>query len=314
LNNGWQKKHLLGIQGLSAIEIEEILATAASMKEVSQRPIKKVPTLRGKTVVNLFFEPSTRTRTSFEIAAKRLSADAINLTAGTSSLTKGETLVDTARTIEAMAPDVIVVRHSVSGVPHLLARWVRCSVVNAGDGMNEHPTQALLDLMTVKERKGKIQGLKIAIVGDVAHSRVARSNIWGFTKMGASVRVAAPRTMLPLEIERLGVEVFDRVESAIEGVDIIMMLRLQLERQHGAYFPSTREYARFFGLDLQKLRQARPDVMIMHPGPIHRGIEIATEVADGPYSVILEQVANGVAVRMALLYLLIGQGNEDTNP
>ncbi|MBI4209015.1 MAG: aspartate carbamoyltransferase catalytic subunit [Deltaproteobacteria bacterium] len=314
MNNGWQKRHLLGIQGLSATEIEQILTTAASMKEVSQRPIKKVPTLRGKTVVNLFFEPSTRTRTSFEIAAKRLSADTINLTANTSSLTKGETLVDTARTLEAMAPDVIVVRHSVSGVPHLLARWVRCSVVNAGDGMNEHPTQALLDLMTVKERKGKIQGLKIAIVGDVAHSRVARSNIWGFTKMGASVRVAGPRTMLPLEIERLGVEAFDRVESAIEGVDIIMMLRLQLERQDGAYFPSTREYARFFGLDLQKLRQARPDVMIMHPGPIHRGIEIATEVADGPYSVILEQVANGVAIRMALLYLLLGQGNEDTNP
>ena len=309
----WRKRNLLGIQDLSVAEIEQVLETAGSMKEISQRSIKKVPTLRGKTVVNLFFESSTRTRTSFEIAAKRLSADAINLTASTSSLTKGESLIDTARTIESMAPDVIVVRHGVAGVPHLLARLVRCSIINAGDGMNEHPTQALLDLMTVREKKGEIKGLKVAIMGDVVHSRVARSNIWGFTRMGAEVRVAGPRTMLPLEIERLGVQVFDRIETAMEGVDVIMMLRLQLERQQGAFFPSTREYARFFGLDLQKLRYAKSDVMIMHPGPINRGIEIATEVADGPYSVILEQVSNGVAIRMALLYLLTGQENEKTN-
>lgn len=310
MSKPWTKKHLLSIEDLSVEEIEKVLDTAASMREVSERSIKKVPTLRGKTIVNLFFEPSTRTRTSFEIAAKRLSADTINFSSGQSSLKKGEALIDTARNIEAMAPDAIVVRHRVAGVPHMMAKLLKCSVINAGDGMHEHPTQALLDIMTIKEKKGKIQGLTIAIVGDITHSRVARSNIIGFTKMGASVRLIGPRTMMPVGVERLRVEVFDRLEPAVEDADVIMMLRLQRERQRAALFPSTREYARFWGLDLQKLQRARPEVVIMHPGPINRGVEITPEVADGPYSVILNQVANGVAIRMALLYLLLGQGKK----
>lgn len=305
----WKRKHLLGMEDLEAEEINLILDTAESFKEISTRAIKKVPTLRGKTIVNLFFEPSTRTRTSFEIAAKRLSADTINFAISSSSVSKGETLIDTARNIEAMNPDIIVIRHSAGGAPYLLTKYVNSSIINAGDGAHEHPSQALLDMLTVKEHKGKLEGLKLAIIGDISHSRVARSNIFGFTKMGAEVRVAGPATLIPVGIDKMGVKVFYRVEKAIEGVDVIMMLRIQLERQKGELFPTLREYSRFFALDLKKLRLAREDVIIMHPGPINRGIEISPEVADSPYSVILEQVTNGVAVRMALLYLLAGGGD-----
>jgi aspartate carbamoyltransferase catalytic subunit len=305
----WKRKHLLGMEDLEAEEINLILDTAESFKEISTRAIKKVPTLRGKTIVNLFFEPSTRTKTSFEIAAKRLSADTINFAISSSSVSKGETLLDTARNIEAMNPDIIVIRHSAGGAPYLLTKYVNSSIINAGDGAHEHPSQALLDMLTVKERKGKLEGLKLAIIGDISHSRVARSNIFGFTKMGAEVRVAGPATLIPVGIEKMGVKVFYRVEKAIEGVDIIMMLRIQLERQKGELFPTLREYSRFFALDLKKLKLAKEDVTIMHPGPINRGIEISPEAADGPYSVILDQVTNGVAVRMALLYLLAGGGD-----
>jgi aspartate carbamoyltransferase catalytic subunit len=305
----WKRKHLLGMEDLEAEEINLILDTAESFKEISTRAIKKVPTLRGKTIVNLFFEPSTRTKTSFEIAAKRLSADTINFAISSSSVSKGETLLDTARNIEAMNPDIIVIRHSAGGAPYLLTKYVNSSIINAGDGAHEHPSQALLDMLTVKERKGKLEGLKLAIIGDISHSRVARSNIFGFTKMGAEVRVAGPATLIPVGIEKMGVKVFYRVEKAIEGVDIIMMLRIQLERQKGELFPTLREYSRFFALDLKKLKLAKEDVTIMHPGPINRGIEISPEVADGACSVILDQVNNGVAVRMALLYLLAGGGN-----
>lgn len=305
----WKRKHLLGMEDLEAEEINLILDTAESFKEISTRAIKKVPTLRGKTIVNLFFEPSTRTRTSFEIAAKRLSADTINFAISSSSVSKGETLIDTARNIEAMNPDIIVIRHSAGGAPYLLTKYVNSSIINAGDGAHEHPSQALLDMLTVKEHKGKLEGLKLAIIGDISHSRVARSNIFGFTKMGAEVRVAGPATLIPVGIDKMGVKVFYRVEKAIEGVDVIMMLRIQLERQKGELFPTLREYSRFFALDLKKLRLARENVIIMHPGPINRGIEISPEVADSPYSVILDQVTNGVAVRMALLYLLAGGGD-----
>jgi len=299
-------KDLLGIVDLTADEIALILDTAEAMKEVGTRPIKKVPALRGKTVVNLFYEPSTRTRTSFEIAEKRLSADTLNIAIGTSSVVKGETLADTALNLEAMAPDMIVLRHSSSGACHLLSRICRSAIINAGDGMHEHPTQALLDAFTIRERKKQLNGLKVAIIGDLLHSRVLRSNIQLLTKMGAEVWVCGPPTLIPTDIKRFGVIPTSNVDEAVTGADVVMLLRIQLERMEGAYFPSLREYFRVFGMTEARLRQAKPDVMIMHPGPMNRGVEIASEVADGPYSVILDQVANGVAVRMAVLYLLAG--------
>jgi aspartate carbamoyltransferase catalytic subunit len=303
---GWKRKDLLGMQELEAAEITDVLDTAVSMKEISTREIKKVPTLRGKTVVNLFYESSTRTRTSFEIAGKWLSADVINFSASGSSAEKGESLLDTARNIEAMSPDVVVVRHKASGAPSLLARSLRCGVVNAGDGAHEHPTQALLDLMTIREKKGHLEGLNVAIVGDVTHSRVARSNIFGMRKMGMTVTVAGPPTLIPPQCQELGVKVSHRLEEAVEHADVIMMLRLQHERMEGGFIPSIREYSRVWGLTVARLQHCRPDVLIMHPGPVNRGVELSPEVADGRYSVILDQVANGVAVRMAVLYLLAG--------
>ncbi len=299
-------KDLLGIEDLSPEEIVLILETSEAMKEVGQRSIKKVPTLRGRTVVNLFFEPSTRTRTSFEIAEKRLSADTLNVAIATSSVVKGETLVDTARTLEAMAPSMIVLRHASSGACHLLARICRAGIVNAGDGTHEHPTQALLDAFTIRERKGRLAGLKVAIVGDLLHSRVLRSNILLLTRLGAEVWVCGPATMVPRGLEQMGVQVTTRVDEAVERADVIMLLRIQLERMQGGYFPSLREYYRTFGMTEERVSRAQPDVIIMHPGPMNRGVEIASEVADGPFSVILDQVANGVAVRMAVLYLLAG--------
>ena len=300
------RKDILGIQELPVAEINLILETADSFIEVSTREIKKVPTLRGKTVINLFYEASTRTRTSFEIAAKRLSADTINISASTSSIVKGETLIDTARNLEAMNPDVIVIRHSAAGAPHMLARILRQSVINAGDGAHEHPTQALLDMMTIRSKKGGIAGLKVAIVGDITHSRVARSNIHGLTKMGASVCVAGPATMIPRDIETMGVVAHTCIEEAIRDADIIMMLRIQTEREKQNIFPSLREYAQYFSLNRRNIGLARKDVLIMHPGPMNRGVEISPDIADGPHSIILDQVTNGVAVRMALLYLLTG--------
>jgi aspartate carbamoyltransferase catalytic subunit len=305
-------KDLLGIADLSPEEIVLVLDTADAMKEVGRRPIKKVPTLRGRTVVNLFFEPSTRTRTSFEIAEKRLSADTLNVAISTSSVVKGETLVDTAMNIEAMAPSMIVLRHSSSGACHLLSRICRAAIINAGDGMHEHPTQALLDAFTIRERKGRIAGLKIAIVGDLLHSRVLRSNILLLTKLGADVWVCGPTTLIPPGLERLGVTVTSRVAEAVEAADVIMMLRIQLERMEGGFFPSLREYFTTFGMTEARVARAKPDVIIMHPGPMNRGVEIASEVADGPFSVILDQVANGVAVRMAVLYLLAGGAEHET--
>jgi aspartate carbamoyltransferase catalytic subunit len=299
-------KNLLGIVDLTPEEIALILDTAEAMKEVGTRPIKKVPALRGKTVVNLFFEPSTRTRTSFEIAEKRLSADTLNIAIGTSSVVKGETLADTALNIEAMSPDMIVLRHSSSGACHLLSRICRSAIINAGDGMHEHPTQALLDAFTIRERKKQLKGLKVAIIGDLLHSRVLRSNIRLLTKMGAQVWVCGPPTLIPADIRRFGVVATSNVDEAVTDADVVMLLRIQLERMEGAYFPSLREYFSVFGMTEARLRQAKPDVIIMHPGPMNRGVEIASEVADGPYSVILDQVANGVAVRMAVLYLLAG--------
>ena len=305
-----KRKDLLGIEELERDEIELILSTAESFKEVSDREIKKVPTLRGRTIINLFYEASTRTRTSFEIAAKRMSADAINISASSSSIAKGETLKDTAKNLEAMNPDCIVLRHSSSGAPHILARLVRCSVINAGDGSHEHPSQALLDMLTVKERFGRIEGLKIAIVGDISHSRVARSNIYGFIKLGAKVSVAGPPTMMPAGVESMGCSVRNRIEDVIGDADVIMMLRIQLERHKVPLFPSVREYSRLFGLDRQKLERAKKDMVILHPGPVNRGVEIAPDVVDGPYSLVLDQVKNGVAVRMALFYLLLGGSRE----
>ena len=301
-----RRKDLLGIADLSPEEIALVLDTAVAMKEVGSRPIKKVPALRGKTVVNLFFEPSTRTRTSFEIAEKRLSADTLSVAIGTSSVVKGETLADTALNLEAMSPDMIVLRHFSSGACHLLSRICRSSIVNAGDGTNEHPTQALLDALTIRERKGRLKGLKVGIIGDLLHSRVLRSNIHLLTKMGADVWVCGPPTLVPAGIQRLGVRVTSNVDEAVADADVVMLLRIQLERMEGAYFPSLREYFQVFGMTEARLRLASPDVMIMHPGPMNRGVEIASEVADGPCSVILDQVANGVAVRMAVLYLLAG--------
>lgn len=303
---GLKNKDLLEIKGLEKEEIHLILDTAESFKEVTGRDIKKVPTLRGKTVVNLFFEPSTRTRTSFELAAKRLSADVINFSVSSSSVSKGETLLDTARNIEAMRSDFIVIRHSASGAPHILARHLKSSVINAGDGFHEHPTQALLDMYTIREKKGRIEGLKVAVIGDVAHSRVARSNIHGLTRLGADVRIVSPPTLIPKEIENLGVTVFYGLEEALSGVDVIMVLRLQLERQGKNYFPTLREYAQLYCLTEERVRDAKGDAMIMHPGPINRGVEISPGVADGLSSVILDQVTNGLAVRMAVLYLLSG--------
>ena len=302
----FDKKDILDMESLSVEEIELILDTAESLKEISTRAIKKVPTLRGKTVVHFFYEPSTRTRTSFEIAAKRLSADTVSLSASTSSMVKGETLVDTARNLEAMNPDAIILRHNAAGAPHMIARLVQASVVNAGDGMHAHPTQALLDMMTVREKKGRLSELRIAIMGDIAHSRVARSNTVGFVKMGAHVVLAGPPTMIPKGIETLGAPVTYHIQKAVKGADVIVVLRIQKERQRPFLFPSEREYAQCYGLTTESLAGAKDDVLIMHPGPINRGVEIAPEVADGPYSVILEQVANGVALRMAILYLLLG--------
>ncbi len=302
----FSKKDILDMESLSVDEITLILDTADRMKEISERPIKKVPTLRGKTVVLFFYEPSTRTRTSFDIAAKRLSADSLSISASSSSLVKGETLIDTARNLEAMYPDVIVIRHSSAGAPHMLARLLKPSIINAGDGMHAHPTQSLLDLMTVRENKGEISGLRIAIIGDITHSRVARSNSVGFKKMGADVVLAGPRTMIPKGIEDIGVLVTYDVEEAIRDADVIMMLRIQKERQQRFLFPTEREYSTVYGLTKAKLRKAKENVLIMHPGPINRGVEIAYDVADGPYSIILDQVTNGVAVRMALLYLVAG--------
>lgn len=306
-----KRKDLLGIEDLTAEELNMLLATAESFREVSEREIKKVPTLRGKTVINLFYEPSTRTRTSFEIAAKRMSADAVNISVSTSSVVKGETLKDTAKNLEAMRPDCIVVRHSSSGTAQMLAGYVGCSVVNAGDGSHEHPSQALLDMLTVKDRLGQVEGLKVAIIGDIAHSRVARSNIFGFTKLGAEVTVAGPPTMLPPGIDSLGCRSTTDMRTALKDADVIMMLRIQLERQKESFFPTMREYSRLYGLNEEKLKAARPGALILHPGPINRGVEISSEVADGPYSLILDQVTNGVAVRMAIFYMLLGQSREE---
>jgi len=300
----WSRKDLLGIADLSVPEIELILDAAESFDELASRPVKKTPTLRGKTVVNLFFEPSTRTRVSFEIAAQRLSADIVNFSPEGSSQSKGESLADTARNIASMFPDFVVVRHPHAGVPAMLARQLRCGVVNAGDGAHEHPTQALLDALTIRRHKGEIAGLTVAMVGDITHSRVVRSNIHLLTKLGAHVRVAGPRTMIPAGIETLGVEVCYDLVSAVRDADVVMMLRLQLERQTRALFPSLAEYARLFGLDRRRLDLAKPDAIVLHPGPMNRSVEITSEVADGERSLILAQVGHGVAVRMAVLYLL----------
>lgn len=309
-------RHLLGIRELTAGEINHLLDTAETFRDVSRREIKKVPALRGRTIINLFFEPSTRTRTSFEIAAKRLSADAINISVSTSSVSKGETLVDTARNLEAMAPDCIVLRHSMAGAPYHLAKICNASIVNAGDGSHEHPTQALLDALTIRERKGRIAGLNVAIIGDVLHSRVARSNIHLLTKLGAHVAIAGPGTMVPEEFADFvseGVRIESNVNDAVTGADVIIILRIQRERQDAAFFPSLREYAVHYGLHADHLQRAAADAIVMHPGPINRGIEIASELADGSQSLILDQVANGVAVRMAVLYLLAG-GSRDGIP
>jgi len=300
----WTRKDLLGLEELSREEIEFILETAGSFKEVTTREIKKVPALRGKTVVNLFYEPSTRTRVSFEVAAKRLSADVINIAVETSSVKKGETLIDTGKNIEALKADIIVVRHCASGAPAMLARNVHISVVNAGDGWHEHPTQALLDIFTLKEKLGKIADLKITIVGDIAHSRVARSNIWGLTKLGAKVTVCAPQMLIPPGIEKMGARVSYHLDEALRDADAVNVLRMQFERDEAGVFPEQLEYFKDFGITKERLAKAKPNIVVMHPGPINRGIEIASEVAYGANSVILEQVTNGIAVRMAVLYLL----------
>ena len=304
-------KDLLGMDQLSVGDINLILDTADSLMEISSRDIKKVPTLRGKSIVNFFYEPSTRTKASFEMAAKRLSADTLSFSATDSSMVKGETLIDTARNLQAMNPDIIVLRHSSSGAPHLLAQYVNAGVINAGDGTHEHPTQALLDLFTIRKKKGRIKGLRVVIIGDIAHSRVARSDIIGLRKMGAEVTISGPPTMIPVNAESLGVRVIVDPVKALKNQDVIMLLRIQLERQDKVLFPSLREYSVFFGLNRQLIKRAKKDVIIMHPGPINRGVEITGDLADGPFSVILDQVSNGVAIRMALLYLLIGGGKGD---
>ncbi len=300
----FERKHILGLEELTAEEITLVLDTAVSMKEVSERDVKKVPALRGVTVCNLFFEPSTRTRSSFEIAEKRLSADVLNFTTSQSSVVKGESLLDTARNLEAMGASMIVIRHPMSGAPWLLARELDSSIINAGDGSHEHPSQALLDLFTIRQLKGKIEGLKVVIVGDILHSRVARSNIWGFMKLGAEVRVVGPPTLVPKYIEDIDVKAFYSLDKAVEGADVVIMLRIQKERQDSEYFPSLREYSRFYGLTREKLTGADKNVTVMHPGPINRGVELSSDIADGPGSVILEQVSNGIAVRMAMFYLV----------
>ena len=300
-------RHLLGIEPLDATHIQTILDTADTLREVLERPIKKVPTLRGKTIVNLFYEASTRTRSSFEMAEKALSADTLSIATAASSVTKGETLLDTARNLEAMNPDMIVMRHACAGAPNFLAKHCKSVIVNAGDGAHEHPTQALLDAFTLRQKRGKLKGLRVAIVGDILHSRVARSNLWLLPKMGAQVVLCGPPTLMPPGLERMA-KVTHRIEEAIEGADAIMMLRIQLERMGGGFFPSLREYHLRFGLTVERLARAKKEVVVMHPGPLNRGVEIASEVADGPASVILDQVTNGVAVRMAVLYLLLGGG------
>ncbi len=305
------RKDLLGLEDLSAEEIVSILDTARTFREVLDRPIPKVPSLRGLTAANLFFEASTRTRLSFELAEKRLSADTVSFQTSGSSVSKGESLKDTARNIEAMGIHLVVIRHQSSGAPHYLARNLDAGVINAGDGTHEHPTQGLLDIFTIRERRGERRGLRVAIIGDIMHSRVARSNIWGLTKLGASVTIAGPATMMPMEVERFGVEVAKSVDEAIEGADVVNILRIQLERQRSTLYPSLREYARVYGVTSARLRRAKPDVTVMHPGPMNRGVEIAQDVADGEHSVILQQVTNGVAVRMAVLYLLAGHKAPD---
>ncbi len=309
----WNRKDLVGLRDLSKGEIELLLRTAKSFQEISTRPVKKVPALRGKTIANLFFEPSTRTRISFELAEKRLSADTINMVGSSSSMVKGESLKDTVRNIESLKIDLVVMRHSSSGAPHRLAPALKASVINAGDGINEHPTQALLDMFTILEKKGRIAGLKVSFVGDILHSRVARSNLWGLTKMGAHVTVCGPKTLLPAEIEKLGVHVTTDLKEAVKDADVLNLLRIQLERQSESFFPSIREYANSYQISSEILKEAKPDVLIMHPGPVNRGIEITSEVVDGPYSVILDQVTHGLAVRMAVLYLLSGgaRGEEE---
>jgi aspartate carbamoyltransferase catalytic subunit len=301
-----RSKDLLGIETLSPDEITLLLDTAESMRSIAERPIKKVPALRGRMVVNLFFEASTRTRFSFETAEKWLSADSLNFAAKGSSVEKGETLLDTARNLQAMSPDLIVIRHGSPGVPHFLARHLKAGVVNAGDGAHEHPTQALLDALTIRQKLGRLEGLRVAICGDVAHSRVVRSNIWLLNKMGAKVVVCAPPTLMPVRIEAMGVEATTDFDEALEGAEVVMMLRMQLERQGTSLFPSVREYFRLYGLDARRLKKAKPTAIVMHPGPMNRGVEISSEVADSDRSVILDQVGNGVAVRMAVLYLLLG--------
>lgn len=309
---GWRhlfkRKDLLGIRELSVDEISFLLDTAVPMKEIIKRPIKKVPTLRGRTVVTLFYENSTRTRGSFELAAKYLSADSINMSGSSSSVAKGESLYDTGRTLQSLGADVIVLRHPMPGAPRLLARSVKAAVINAGDGAHEHPSQALLDIFTVREKKGSIGGLQVVIVGDILHSRVARSDIWGFTKMGAEVRVCGPPTLIPAGLEETGARVFYRMDEALAGADVVIMLRIQKERQQQGLFPGLREYSRLYGLNRRRLELAKEDVLVMHPGPVNRGVEIAADIADGPQAVIEDQVTNGVAVRMALLYLLTGGG------
>ena len=307
----WTRKDLLGLRDLSAGEIQAILQTAESFREISLRPIKKVPALRGKTVVNLFFEPSTRTRTSFELAAKRLSADIVNIATQGSSLSKGETVLDTVRNLEALKVDILVIRHAAAGVPSLIAKRSAAAVINAGDGAHEHPTQALLDLFTMKEKRGRVAGLHVSIIGDIAHSRVARSNIWGLTKLGAHVTVCGPPPLVPPQVAQFGVRVTHRLEEAIRGADVLMLLRIQHERQEAQLVPSLREYRLRYGIDRDRLTLAKPDVLIMHPGPVNRGVELDSSVADGPYSVILDQVTNGLAVRMAVLYLVSGAPRVD---
>lgn len=302
----WNRKDLLGLEELTVEEIQIVLDTAVSMKEILQRPIPKVPTLRGKTVVNLFLEPSTRTSASFDLAAKRLSADTLNISAKASSVEKGETLLDTAKNLDAMKFDLLIMRSPASGAPHFLAQRLSAGVVNAGDGQHEHPTQGLLDLLTLREKFGRLARLRVLIVGDIAHSRVARSNIWGLTKVGASVSVCCPPTLLPLEAERLPIKVFTDLDKALPQAQVVYILRLQLERMARNLIPSLREYARFFGITRERLNRAKGNYTIMHPGPINRGVELDPDVADGPWSLILDQVTNGVAVRMAVLYLLCG--------
>lgn len=307
----WTRKNLLGLQDLTEYEINHILDTTDSFKEISERPIKKVPTLRGKTIASLFFEPSTRTRTSFELAAKRLSADVVTINSSNSSVLKGESLKDTARNIEAMNIDCIIMRHPSSGTPHLIAKYVKVPVINAGDGTHEHPTQSLLDMYTIREKKNKIKGLKVSIIGDILHSRVARSNIWGLSKLGAKVYICAPATLMPPDIEKLPVKATTNIRQALQDADVVITLRVQLERQKEKFFPTLREYSREYGIDKEKIKFAKDDVLIMHPGPVNLGVELSQDIAEGPYSVILDQVTNGVAIRMTILYLLLQKEEVD---